>query len=396
MTTEIEATYRVVTPMFCAGAEPEQAELRLPSFKGVLRFWWRALSWARLRGDLAKILEEEAELFGSSSGGQSRVSLRFEKATHPELVSKGAVLSISAEDQRTVGEGARYLGYGVMEAFASRNRGTEAGQLTRSCVRAPLDFTVRARGRRLTKDTVETLLDALIAVGVVGGMGARSRRGYGSLSLRSLSVNAAELWTEPQSLNDLRDRIHMLQCNGDPNRLPEFTAFSRGTRQVLVTGTRSNLAPMELLDLVGREFVRYRSWGRNGRVLGTQSECNFKDDHDLMKGSRRSAHPRRIAFGLPHNYGQRHEDQVGPYGKEFDRRASPLFIHIHECRSAAIAVLSFFPARFLPDNTGISVGGTRVPHNPEAELYRPVHEFLDRLLDPDRRKEPLTAVEVKL
>ena len=168
MTTEIEATYRVVTPMFCAGAEPEQAELRLPSFKGVLRFWWRALSWSRLGGDLAKILEEEAELFGSSSGGQSRVSLRLEKATRPKLVLKGAVLSISSEDQRTVGEGARYLGYGVMDAFASSNRGTEAGQLTRSCVRAPLDFTVRARGRRLTEDMVETLLDALIAVGVVG------------------------------------------------------------------------------------------------------------------------------------------------------------------------------------------------------------------------------------
>ena len=40
----IRATYRIVTPMFCGGAE-QQAEFRLASFKGVLRFWWRALMW---------------------------------------------------------------------------------------------------------------------------------------------------------------------------------------------------------------------------------------------------------------------------------------------------------------------------------------------------------------
>ena len=32
----IHATYRMVTPMFCGGAE-QQAEFRLASFKGVLR-----------------------------------------------------------------------------------------------------------------------------------------------------------------------------------------------------------------------------------------------------------------------------------------------------------------------------------------------------------------------
>ncbi len=393
MTTEIEATYRVVTPMFCAGAEPEHAELRLPSFKGVLRFWWRALAWSRLRGDLTKIREGEAELFGSSSGGQSRVSLRLEVATPAEVVAKDTVLSISAEDQRTVGEGARYLGYGVMEAFA--RRGTQGGQLARACLRPPFEFTVRAHGRFLGEDMVETLEQALIAVGVVGGMGARSRRGYGSMSLRSLSVNQVARWTEPGSLDEFRDRFRMLKRNDGANGMPEFTAFFGDTRHVLLQAQRSNLAPMELLDLVGRELMRYRSWGHKGTVLGKDSERKFRDDHDLMKGGRRVAHPRRIAFGLPHNYGKRKDQQVGPGGKELDRRASPLFIHIHECRNHAVAVLSFFPTRFLPANTGISVGGARVRQKPEAELYRPVREFLDRLLDPRGCKEPLNAVEVK-
>ena len=55
ISTEVIATYRVVTPIFCAGADQQLAELRIPSFKGVLRFWWRALAWSLFDGDLTEI-----------------------------------------------------------------------------------------------------------------------------------------------------------------------------------------------------------------------------------------------------------------------------------------------------------------------------------------------------
>lgn len=160
-----------------------------------------------------------------------------------------------------------------------------------------------------------------------------------------------------------------------------------------------------MLDLLGREMVRFRSWGKNGKVLdGITSEKLFKDDHDLMKGGARAHHPRRVAFGLPHNYGKAREDQVGP-ADGWDRRASPLFIHIHELPGEALALLSFLPARFLPDpppnprvppGPGVSVGGSRVPLAPAAQLYGPIHDFLDRLLNKSQRQEPfMTAQEVK-
>ena len=69
---------------------------------------------------------------------------------------------------------------------------------------------------------------------------------------------------------------------------------------MLVSGETDE--PLGLLDLVGRELVRYRSWGRDGKILGNRidSEQQFRDDHDLMKRSPqdRDAHPRRVAFGL--------------------------------------------------------------------------------------------------
>ena len=200
MATEIEATYRVVTPMFCGGVDPGTAELRLSSFKGVLRFWWRALAWSRCGGDLQAISDEEDALFGSTGSGQSRVSMRLALNPVPRSERKGEVLTASQTDAKAVGEGARYLGYGVMEAFGSRNRGTKAGELTRPCLRSPFEFTVlmRVRDGRRDKEAddrrLASLHEALICLGTHGGMGAKSRKGYGSLVIRSLCVNGEQRW----------------------------------------------------------------------------------------------------------------------------------------------------------------------------------------------------------
>ena len=402
MHTEIEATYRVVTPMFCGGAEPDKrAELRPSSFKGVLRFWWRALAWSRLGGDLGQIKEKEVALFGSADGGQSSVSMRFVPGPKRERVAAGEVLTVSRSGGGPIGEGARYLGFGVMEAFGSRRKGTKAGELTRPCLRSPFEFTVRMlvrdgeRNERNHSNQSASLEDALVCLGTHGGMGAKSRKGYGSLVLRSLIVDGEQRWRSPQTIFDLRESLADLRRNHGAPDQPEYTALSAHTRQVLVPSDKNE--SMELLDLVGRELMRYRSWGRNGQIFGHDSEKNFQDDHDLMKGSLRNKHPRRIAFGLPHNYGKGPAKQVGPHDKELDRRASPLFIHIHECGDTPVAVLSFLPARFLPEGrSDISVRESPVRQTPEPELFQPIHEFLDRLLEPGKRKEPFgEVVEVK-
>ena len=398
MPTEIEATYRVVTPLFCAGADPQRAELRLPSFKGALRFWWRALAWSRMDGDLGTIRQREYCLFGSADRGQSRVSMRLEPVHVPEALRKGEVLFISKAGRSVVGDGARYLGYGVMEAFASKNRGTKAGELTRSCLPSPFEFTVRMRIRDRSRNEqdlkreVVSLENALVCLGTHGGMGAKSRKGYGSLAIRSLCVDGEQRWHVPQTIDELRNALAKFQSNHNAAGQPEYTALSRETRCLLVSSDKKEA--LKLLDLVGRELVRYRSWGHRGKIFGKEdSEKNFEDDHDLMKGHRPQTHPRRIAFGLPHNYGRQSDQQVGP--KELDRRASPLFIHVHECGASPVVVLSFLPARFLPkDQSDILVGRHTVRQTPETDLYRPIQDFLNRLLDRRRCREPLKAVEV--
>jgi CRISPR-associated protein Cmr1 len=397
----IEATYRVATPMFLGGAE-QQAELRLPSFKGMLRFWWRASVWPRIAaqgGSLSQLRQREARLFGSSDEavGRSKISLRFQTGSRiPAVTQVGAQLK---DGNAVVGHGSRYLGYGVMN-----------GQLTRSCLQAPFSFCLNMLPR-LTEAQREEVLLTLKVVGLLGSLGSKARKGYGSLTLVRLAVAGKEIWEPPSTENDLQDCFaklleQILPGGGGPSNTtadPRFTAFSAATRILIVPAKEATATPMKLLDHVGREMVRYRSYGHNGRILGNEPRENpftFQKDHDLMKqpASQRSSHPERIAFGLPHNYGKEDHKQVNPAGNGLDRRASPLFLHIHQASESAppIGILCFMPATFLPEgNSGIFVGGKRVPLN-TGEFWKPIEGFLDRFRD-GKTKEPFgKALEVKL
>lgn len=139
-TNTSEATFRIVTPLFLGGAKPDDsAELRVPPIKAVLRFWWRARKWTQIKSSqpqnniaIAELRKQEAALFGATDGGQSQVMLAIRRAKNIQVVEKGSVL-----EEVTARPGARYLGYGVMQA----------GQLTRSCIRRNAEFTMELRAR---------------------------------------------------------------------------------------------------------------------------------------------------------------------------------------------------------------------------------------------------------
>ncbi|MCY3819222.1 MAG: type III-B CRISPR module RAMP protein Cmr1 [Gammaproteobacteria bacterium] len=323
MPSEIDATYRVVTPLFCAGADPTRPEIRLPSFKGVLRFWWRALAWSRCRGDLGRIFEEEAALFGSAGAGRSRVTMRLGLPDGRK----------SAPGKGLTEPGVRYLGYGLTEGAPGRER---------AYLTPPLTFTVHLRTRCLHERQLQCLRRAMIAMGVFGGLGARSRNGFGSLVLESLRCDDEETWVAPETPHDLGNKIVDLHAGGGPERFPEYTALSQNTRHVLLSSSETETLP--LLNLVGGELKNaVRTVGRS----------------------------QRVAFGLPR-------------GRRKERRASPLFVHVHECGARPVVVLSFLPAHFLPDE----------PMSSMNRLYQPVYAFLDGLSKPVQRRQ-FTAIEIK-
>lgn len=381
------ATYRIATPMFCGGAGQE-AELRLPSIKGALRFWWRTMQWGKIK-DEKELWEKEAQLFGSSDQGigQSKVRMRLEQVVLKGKRKCGDVF----ENGRL--EGAHYLGYGVMEAFASSKKNTKAGQLTREMIPGG-QFSLSLRcGPNLPDSLFEEVKRALILLGTVGGLGSKSRKGYGSLTIVKLQVDGEET---PLDIGpDMRlKKVLRIQDSAQP----KWSAWSKRSR--VITVTKENIG-LKLLDSLGKEMIFYRSWGNNGKVLREDREGNFKGDHDLSKGQSVGIdHPKRIAFGLPHNYGKGELNAVT--AKSFERRASPLFIHIdqRDDKSSPTAVICFLPSLFLPEGESIRAFGKDVPLERADPFWEPIDGYLNRLLgvkDATSKKDSsLKAKEVDL
>ncbi len=77
---EIIFTLRTVTPLFLAGADQSAAELRAPSFRGLMRYWHRALVGGLVGTDdagLKKVSEAESTLFGTTDKGSAISSESF-------------------------------------------------------------------------------------------------------------------------------------------------------------------------------------------------------------------------------------------------------------------------------------------------------------------------------
>jgi len=374
--TTLEATYRIVTPMFCSGADQDSAELRLPSFKGALRFWWRSLMWGKVK-DIADLRMQEAELFGTTGQkvGQSKVRMRLTN----NLTDEPATSATWAQKK-----GLQYLGYGVMNF---------RGELSRPMIPEG-SFTVQLRlGPKLIEEQRQQVQHALLLLGTVGGLGSKSRKGFGSLTLTSLKKDDAPIELAAEPIVRINSAVKKL-AGGQP----EWTAWSKQSRVLTVNGNGKRA--VELLDLLGREQVYFRNWGNHGRVNDRESERNFRQDHDLSKPALRGKvsiqHPKRVAFGLPHNY-----QTGGVKPSTLDRRASPLFLHIHQASETQppLGVVAFLPSLFLPHGERLQAFNKTVPLDSSDDFWSPIHGYLDRLIekgDATKKQTNLTSQEVKL
>lgn len=408
-----KGVFRIVTPLFAGGPKPEeQVRLSEKGIKGALQFWWRALAWHRYQGDTAKLREAEARLFGQAAdkvAGQSRVRLRL-VPPEPAAIWKRTDNLIDATGAPDL-PGALYFGYGLAKSF-----GKDKGQLERPCLVPGQRFTLEVgfRGRRGStsagdeEEAWRGVRDALILFGLVGGLGSRSRRGYGAVSLESLgSRDGKASWTAPVTAEDYAEELRKRLAPAGAAGRPPYSAISGETRVDILARHRN---PLYLHDFLGRQMQRYRAWGYRDasgerQVNGRPSEKNFEDDHDWFKdqqqrGGPTGGQPCRAVFGLPQGYAKDFVFQAKPGSDPDrvmgDRRGSPLFLHIHQPdpQKEALAVALVLRSSFLPEGAQVEIArgggrGDRVTTPPKAE-YQVIDRFLDgfdgKVYFPDARK----------
>ncbi|HDX9007857.1 type III-B CRISPR module RAMP protein Cmr1 [Aeromonas dhakensis] len=363
MIQTLVAELQVSAPLIMSGhTSLEKGDsLRPSAIKGALRFWWRALQWPQLREShasdqeaLKALHQAEADLFGAAageSGKQSKVLLRIDAKQRLDMqaFSRGQDLSRTNNQSKSY-PGAVYL---MGQGHHDKNGCQCAGLLSS----APISMRLSWRANTLEDAERDGLVRAVMALGLLGSVGARARKGFGSLSLQALTLNGQPL-PVPTNLVELRHWLAELP-RGSTDELPPFTAFGPASRCWMI-GLKPAREPLELLNEYGLQMMHYRQTDKQDKQGKVRGLGLFKDDirqlSKLLENRRIERAPQRAIFGLPSHIRLQKNIEIKPAGKSsdgkaYERRASPLLAHIHRFPSGEQIMLTIMlPAKFLPED----------------------------------------------
>ncbi|HEX3126731.1 MAG TPA: type III-B CRISPR module RAMP protein Cmr1 [Thermoanaerobaculia bacterium] len=398
----LRQTFKVefVTPCFLGGAR-DQAEWRGASIRGQLRWWFRAVAGAHFVQDLEKVRAAEEEIFGST---RRCSALRVLPGLGPEaerpdpagipfsesLEAKEIAKRWGDKSEATVNrlrlqsrfsDPLHYLAYGPVTR----------GRLERPFLPASTSVSFDLQWvREPGGDLPELFASALWAWLYLGGIGARSRKGFGSLHLQ----HGPASWKAPLNQDAFRNEAGKLLALG--RRIdgePAWTCFSQSSR--IFVGSEGFKTGEEALSRLGGWLIAFRRrYGKatDTRTFGGQPVAGRDYEWAAPNGTKlRQGIPDRVGFGLPLPFTRRVDDQFrgesviwGEDGKDEKdpRRASPLLLHVARFENLYFPVLTWLPAQFLPQKARLGFKGHPFPAEGQVEPARPgiVSYFLDDLV----------------
>jgi len=204
---EILLRLRIVTPLYNQG-EKDDVGLKIPSLRGVLRFWWRAL---QAENDIAKLKMEEQRIFGGVSGAAMASSVKLRIVREPDSDS-------TAFKNSSISMNAKYLALGIFEMGQNPDR---------LCIESGTYEVAFQYPEQFENDVKQTLL----AFHYFGNLGAKARNGFGSLLLE----NFRELCNEN---NDTPEKF--FKTIPKKQILPNYTAFCENSKLFLCNNIFAN------------------------------------------------------------------------------------------------------------------------------------------------------------
>lgn len=171
----------VITPMFISGANPEEVELRAPSIKGALRFWWRAL-YGQQFSSLEEMRNKEGEIFGNTEK-KSNVKIFVDGFNNFHIseqnLTNGKPYTVKNHNLSIFD----YLAYGVCEYDINAKK----NKYKRKHIKPASQFTLHLEFTNKNEFS-DYILGALSCLNAFGGLGAKSRNGFGSIAIKPLDT----------------------------------------------------------------------------------------------------------------------------------------------------------------------------------------------------------------
>jgi CRISPR-associated protein Cmr1 len=372
--------YELITPLFGGGVEPQQADpissVRASSVRGQLRFWWRATRGGHY-ATLEQLAAAEAALWGSAAstdkGGQSLVLV--------EVVQTHAGRPFAPNGKASIGEPGSSFSYVAFPLNKTDNVALEGVQ-----------FKLRLS---YPKDRTTDVAAALWAWETFGGIGGRTRRGFGSLRClavtqngETIEVNQPKTNAPEQVLTWLKQGLHKHVV--ETWHLAKVPHIAADPEFVLFSSHANALRVWQELFAKLKNFRHQRPSGRMpGRNHWPEPDvirrrtgrfANYRDKDGNLHDHRRplldppiDAFP-RAAFGLPIQFEFKRDDQQNGDPKDknpllprradkdenYNRFASPLILRPLACADGSFIGIAFrLAGSAVPDRLHIDLRGNK-------------------------------------
>ena len=338
----ITFTCEVVTPMFVAGADGKKPELRAPSIKGVLRFWWRAMH-GHLPIDDIKIPDDEVqkglrsqetEIFGGGGENARRSQVTIRIKQRDLLRDECSLWEEIPHDPRKNKNGEPYnvpksevagIHYLLYSAFMNERGYFKAGSI--------FELSLDSRDLHSLKEAI----NAFSALVYFGGLGSRTRRGAGSIFIKKIECSAISVLSETLKIfdtrsisnrDDLVSRLHTIF--GSTSTKGKYSTLNGA--KIYVFDHLDNWE--KALETLGKPFKDYRS-SVKWKISDTPN-FGFPINHSGRNGGGKAM---MIA-------GKQHDSKL----TLLERRASPVVIKVIKAdEKRYFPVIIWLSGQLIPD-----------------------------------------------
>lgn len=379
---ETTIEYELITPLFGGGVTPQQADpitkVRASSVVGHLRFWWRACRGARFAGDLTAMRAAEDALWGSTEiPSPIVIDLRLLKAgaeAHPFVVDAN-----QSGRPKLVSRSEVAPAYVAFPMQPPQNE-MRVGMKTAAVVRG-VSFELRLRYPRDVAADVEA---ALWAWETFGGIGGRTRRGFGALKRTKTDGKAVALPRSSEILARLQADVkkHVLPVTAlGPVPLLNFDFLFSPDKEKQHVKVVPKRDPMDAWRHIIERYREFRQQRNPGNAPGRPGRSHWPEPDAIRRLTKQSSAPHssplsdvdafpRALLGLPIIF---HFKDVGDPGDSslqgtegFDRLASPLILRPLATSDGAVGLAAVLYCSRVPP------GGLRLVRRGGSHPVSPV------------------------
>jgi CRISPR-associated protein Cmr1 len=385
-----ERVYEFISPVFGGGvridghrkpADPI-TPVRGSAIRGQLRFWWRAVN-PRKASSLEELFKEEKKVFGAAAGGAdgSAGTLDVRVVKQPKNPETFHVLKQG--DKFKHEQGMQGLAYG---AFPLRDPAESAKHGTLHLYQE--SWTVVFTYADAIKEDIQA---ALWAWAHFGGLGGRTRRGFGAIAQRTPGLLSIEEGLKRWLGDGSKNRGHLPWPH-----MKSDTSLMVRARQSFPKGLDAQEHLLKLLRRLRQDDIGRNPNGRERNRPG-RSYWPEPDTIRAMTGKSSADHRSaitdvraapRAAFGMPivfhfKDRGDPDDSQLLPRleNTELGRLASPLILRPHQCSDGTFEALALVLAHPAPTDVVFVSQGHRARTDPvrptvtidEAKKLKPLN-----------------------